>query len=1136
MDKLNKTPAPQITGPRENQTNAQTNARTNASEDGVAYYGGKILELTRLFEKLDCSNGQFHLFSEGVTAIDDDRYLSPTGLYVRARALPSVWKGKSPYPSLFSDKLSCGHCQATHTIGFAAFIRHAVQSHPHEDVFTFQHADVDPKSADETTQEGGSDMLRELGLKLIRTHVKLARTVMTRAALGAIIIHADPTVDPNDYDYEKDTIDRFRVEKLFPKDWAPTPGGTLFASATLEGLKSRDILPHLPEECFFAIRHGLLYLAATLEDLRNVKADDWIPVRSAPRHAPTEATPQSAQEGQGGLIMSGLGAGPAADPASEATVNAAATTTAQAQATGMTVGMEAPGMVGGTTVSSSSAMILRAPGVPPELGLMTGTQWNVVDQALGAYGIVLDGEISNTNYPQGEKVFEIPAFTFPTHTKTYVDQHIYMSGSTEFQVALYGTTNTTGAILVYDEEDLGAPITIARGLARPHFILNASAGKTEVCMMVADSMRTAHVRRTFDPTTDAPRIRAVMYSPLVNTFGTDLSLNLKVLSRPGPDFRVWGPKGGSSASNITEWTLPTVPYLEIDSNRELKLFPKVDPSVMVETPGLTTFEALGQVGIPNTSAVQNVSNVKVASIHTRDSALNQGFLTPFAVTTQTGSGIGFKQLSMFAGSVDAGVVTSNFPCRNQQGYFTDYTSGGPPDPLMVNVPNGTGYTGIPGQSIPNVTNGLVNRFSSGGSYITVKSWTDETGKPGTVDQVIDVNGINSDRDTAVGPGFQPPALSPGYKALFPAFYPAPTIPASVEAAFGALDGGAARWADSLKQLADAGGLSEFDATLWVDGKKLGAVRYSNSSFQVRSALPYLEYPVGGSIQLKDIQPVSTLELPALNFELWDKRQSQTVNVDFRHLEKVRVLLTTLKRLPRIPITAYQKAKVGIARWNLSVQSGLAAIGGGALSGLGSGLGQYAQNAWWTEQFGKNREHESEMAREQQQHEKEMLVAQHRANYLTNWAEQQTRMRNLGLTTPVPRTQVRTDITAAINGAQGNPSRALVPAGNAPRSQVMNAVSRGTQPGSRPTLSLAGATTGSSSTDPKSWRSRAMAKGPAPPPPPYGKAPAPSGPPLGDMTAHATEQYHPASINDGARTTPAAVASAIAPFTEGQKRQ
>lgn len=1126
MDKLNQTNATsQITGP----TNEQTNA---PAPSAPSFYGDKIHSLTKIFEGLDLSNGMYNLFARDVVSIDDDRYLAPDGKYVRARSIPSVWKGKSPYPPVFSDRLQCSHCKST-IVGLAAITRHLVQSHPHEDVYSFKHADVE-NSADERPTGGHCNLLASFGEKLIQTHIDLAQRIMTIAGLGAIIVHTDSDMDENDYEISDDTVDRFRVKKLIPRDYAAAPGGLLFASQTLAGTKNRDLIPLLPSHLLFATVHGLLYMAATYEDLANVRSKDWLPI-TFQKPAPTskKVHPQTGEEGQGGLIMSGLGAAGPAEPATEAAANAATTTSAQSQAMGMNIGSEVAGTVGGTTVASSSAIVLRGPGVPPELGLMTGTQWNVVDQALGAYGIVMDGEISNTNYPQGTKVFELPLHTYTASTKAYIDQHVYMSGSTEFQVALYGTTNTTGAIIVYDEEFDNAAVTIARALARPHAILNASAGKTEVCMILHDKLQTAEVRQTGTYPT-SPAIRAIMYSPLVNTFGTDLSLNLKVLSRPGPDFRVWSPRSYTASNKITNWTLPAVPLLEIDSNREIALLPKPDPTTCIETPGLSMFEALGTVGVPNRTNLQNVEQWNDVSILTRDSDFEQGYLTPFVASAQNDAGE--KTVSLLAGAVDAEAITTNFLCRNRTAYLAEYTSGAYPDVLTVNIPSGVGYTGVPGQAVPNVSNGLVNRFSAGGSYITVKSWSKLGGHPGTVDSSVDVDSITSDRDVAVGPGAQPPALNPGYKALFPAFYPAPSIPAGVDAAFGALDGAADRWATSLAQLCSLNETDSFDADLVVDGKTLGKVRYLDKSLRVRSAVAYLEYPVGGSIELQNITSISSLDLPSFNFETWDKRQSTTRQVDFQHLEKVRSALTRLRKLPRVPITAYQRAIGGIKRYNISVQSAIAGIAGGALGGLGGGLGQWAQNDWWSKQFGANREHETQMAREQQLHDKQMMVAQLNSNYLANWSEQQMRMKNQGLTTPVPRVQTRNPFRRLINRAPENSERALVPAGNPQRAQVMNATARAVHSTAGPTLAIAGVTTGSSSSDPKSWRSRAMAKGPAPPPPAYGKPPSAPSAPLGEMTTHGMEQYHPASINDGARTTPSAVASAQAPFTEGQKRQ
>ena len=57
-----------------------------------------------------------------------------------------------------------------------------------------------------------------------------------------------------------------------------------------------------------------------------------------------------------------------------------------------------------------------------------------------------------------------------------------------------------------------------------------------------------------------------MYDKLINTYGTDITVPYRIFSKPGPDFRTWGPVlTGTTPSNETTVDLPPTAWVYGDN-------------------------------------------------------------------------------------------------------------------------------------------------------------------------------------------------------------------------------------------------------------------------------------------------------------------------------------------------------------------------------------------------------------------------------------------------------------------------------------------------------------------------------------------------------------------------------------------
>jgi len=806
---------------------------------------------------------------------------------------------------------------------------------------------------------------------------------------------------------------------------------------------------------------------------------------------------------------------------------------AQTNAAAITAGSNIMGELGGVSVEIPGLNLV--PGVmPPEIGLITGVQWSVLDQAMSAYTVLQNGQISNTSHPEGSEVFTIGLeglLAGSKFLKDYILAYKYWRPEADIQLTIFGTTNTTGSILVYDEEDPEVNVvSVARGLARPHVTIPFSGGTQSYPLTLQDINETMSPRKTTGTAiTSSHCFRAVMYSPLVNTYGTDLSLNFKVLMRPGPGFRVWAPTSSKPSTVMDELKLPNVPYIILDSNRMARMSPAEQAlrDTQIETPGLNRFEYIGHTSIPTGPKGFGPHDNLYMNMADNMNSDGQGYITPCGWGV-TESATGFWDL-MMANADPTHLATSWEPGKTF-GQTGPGSLGMVGDVPTIVLDNAFGYVGKTNEAFPDTTDSTI--YAGGkpnGEFVVHKQWSTTI----TPDQLPDLRRdsyMSSTRATAEGALRQANAYSNINRCLIaPAFYPGPLIPGDTTAGFAAPDRSWANWGKAIYDYCNASGLKNgFDGKLWVNNTYLGEVRVVFAGWECDISLwceeKYMEYASDGSIRITDIKASSKLDLPYINPTIWSSRRT---NQAF-DTEAIKLWYDRLKTAVNKVKPSKATGRKGRLEPRHVCVSEASIVAGGIMQGLGSALGQWSQNQFWKQEFGYNRQHEMDMLMKQTQADKELLQTEQTSDHYATVGKSRMQMEKMGLGTAreAPRPS---NAPPSYAESQRGHTDALLNKQNEYVNQMVNKAPNVYKNPPPPTSRVV------KRQAPPPPKTRATTMAPQPQGPSM-QGPPPPQLPSGEMTSHGMENYHPASVNDGAQTTPAAVASAQAPFTEAMKRK
>jgi len=823
--------------------------------------------------------------------------------------------------------------------------------------------------------------------------------------------------------------------------------------------------------------------------------------------------------------------GAVADAVGGVSTSLASIAASQASTAGMTPAENPSGILTGTTVPSSEAIVMRTAGIPPGIGASTGVQWNVQDQAIGAYEVIYDGNISTSAHPAGTVIFDLPLYEFGANANKYISGHYYQEGPTEYQVEFTGTTNTAGSFIVYDEERSTEPISISRALSRPHVVFNASNGFTQKPFLLEDVLETLRSRKVTgeDPTT-YPRLRAIMYVPLVNTYASDLTLNLKVLSRPGIGYRCWSPVGTQLNQRADYIALPKPNFINIDSNRRVDLIPFDED--LSETPAFERYRRQGAIPMPRGNATAGAVG---SGIFPNTEGEKTGFLRSLAQNANA------QQVFMLACSaVETGIETSlsapdlmlKETDGNAMAWTTDAT-------IKLKYNNATGYVGKPGHIIGSPTDSRVYAAGSGQEYMKFATYIFANSEDGRAAFQAATNEDARDRAEAALAQTDP---YPGaeQRAIFASSFIQPEIPTGTTAQFACPDSANTDWAAAIEAWMALGTREDQLGQLIVDGKYIGDVKIEVGSggyyISCKCEARYLELEPKKSVTIGNLRKAGNLQPNAMNTNLWNSRQS-TRKSDPEQREFWRLLLQTATQRLRKERKRTRAVRGIVPDSDMSVcEAALAA--GGALSGLGGALGQWGQNQFWGKEFEANRKHEMEQLAMQLGLQKGMQEMQLKADHRANTGAMLMNMSKNGMS--LKRTPLKLNVTDQGPGTKEVPARK----GETPMQTHLRAAGR-----TQPTPSTLQVKNGESVPDAlkrtnttglkeqsQAFKTRNPgAKDVAPTHAPNIQQPQGYQPPMGNTTSGGMEQYHPASIMAGAKINPSDVLSAQAPYTESMKR-
>lgn len=663
---------------------------------------------------------------------------------------------------------------------------------------------------------------------------------------------------------------------------------------------------------------------------------------STPRPTTVVAQPESTAMATDSLAA----AQPGVDPATGAALNAAEQTNALASTGGIEVGIASTTMGSGVAAPVEEAITLVGPTLPPTIGAITGAQWSSYEVDRTAYEIVTDVNISASETPTGTVVARVPWGSFGPNMSARLVENRYMSGCTEVQAQFYGTTNTAGALLVYLATDVASPTeTVSNILRRPHWVISAAAGTTTQAFLVHQTQEIVRARKTdFSDGELRPELRIVMYSPLVNTYGTDVQLNMKLLTRPGPDFRMWDPVPISEREvKITKQVLPAARYVVTDRIRGQGGYTRA-PSTQLESPigRKAYYRQSGE--LPNASELQGMYDEDGRSQYT-------GILNPLMASVNTS---GPQDLTIFTGNLssESTYQTGNDPEIMASNLLRTvgrvYNYGAVGTFSLTPTALSSGFAGFVASDIPDVTSSLCFEAREQHSAFGYETFT----FPGNAERDAACKDlIWTDRARTATTG-----LNSHYHSFWTAdmaslFFkdrnPAQVANDLTNFNINSWDDAHTEHYDILKKLHDDWGDSSW--SLDVGNTTLGRVGLTigndGSPMLAMTGHFSVHSTDGEQIILHSPQVWNTNTSLERNNAEWSSLLVPANDEIRRHREAF------LKAKPQWRPFPLQKIGGPKSAMNAYLE---AAILGGVLGGIGGGISQAAQNDWWSKEFEKQR--------------------------------------------------------------------------------------------------------------------------------------------------------------------------------------
>lgn len=795
-------------------------------------------------------------------------------------------------------------------------------------------------------------------------------------------------------------------------------------------------------------------------------------------------------------------------PADGLAYNASEQTTADASNMGIELVRAPPAMVSGTTCPDETAIALLGPALPPALGVITGSQRSAYDIDRGTYNIVADLQVVASTTAQGALIQEIKLHQFTGAMLDRMDENVFVAGSTLIQVQFYGVTNTAGAMVVYQVDDCTDQLaSLSEILHRPHFLLSAAAGTTTQAFILHETADSATPRRT--KALDAlrrPALRIVMYSKLQNTYGTDVDLNLKVLTKPGPDFRMWE-RAGASAVKQKIFQLPDVEHIVCDTNRYVTIPDKPAPNNILSS-------IIGENAWR--SQVAEVPNAFIGEVTARHDRDNRSGLTGQLCATWASTSSKWDGVACLSGSADITIpYTTSDSDTITKSFGSTVATAELPIPT-IGCAGAIGYTGAP--EVPSELTGVLSTTRlelcrSTALQLDVYSGSQMASQG---DNYL----YRQTACTALLSLFNKESTSGNLRSLLPRIKAPPTIAANLVGS-NVVPPDTHAWSSTLRQL-----LNEWGPSSWIlsiDGAPQGRVAVFASgdpiggvhmlgNFPEKSFLPVDDrliklsdpqtYTQGGGLPSGGLQWETLIvperrEFEAVRERLISEAMAPKFRLEFgppRGLARRRVLPTLSELCPRFAAAP---------------EAAAAAILGGAFAGLGAGVGQMAQNKWWEGEMQKQRGHELQTIQMQADAAAGMQKRDIENNVEKNSLKAAHSAASKGMTTkaydkPPSYDELQLHQTQEVT----SDNLTTTPTGNAPRTRPQGKF-----------------------ITPKASKAKVS---PSQTTPPTGQVPKPTEP-MG-LNKSSPEMYHPSNLAQSGSSImePMTVSSAVNPYTEGMK--
>jgi len=791
---------------------------------------------------------------------------------------------------------------------------------------------------------------------------------------------------------------------------------------------------------------------------------------------------------------SGASAPPRSDPASEAAGFIQGQTISRSALSGAEAGtqMMDPGALGVTVMSVAKS--LRPSMIPMEEGFRTGQQYDYRDRALGAWAEVANVTVSSSS-TAGTTIAKLPLYnTCGRWLRDYMLQHEFVAGSMEYRIVFSASSTFQGSLLVSDLERTYAEnlMDIDFLLTKANEILPLNGQNVSTTYALHDAKSNAQVRKVADvlqpfPDGGIPEIRLTVYQPLSNPFDGQTQVQIKILARPGEDFRLWGPVGESlntsAAPDEAVYEFEEPVYVYIEGSNEPRTAGG-DKTGRVITDG--TDEWLHDKVLP----------VYEEAIKRMGQKGGPGPYTNYIAAGNEGSKDGV--LSINIGELTDALDLTNHPrYANINGNMMKAQSGFKPDEVLADF-DANWFTYAPAGYISNTTEKTVGEFpwtvyvTSDENSIVYSGWGN----------IKELDFSKKDVATAVF-GTQATARDRALSLIQFSRVNPPRVASDL------LENRPTIWTDlpCMNRLEKGLGFTSFvDGTLLTvtidDTISIPAVKFGRGLFVNNDG--YLHGNRISKIKIKTVGS-SGLGLPT-PFSPPPGWVSSIYTAGQKR--KTLGMVKKEKVIYDMQTEAHAGAAIGTA-----ISGGL----GGLFGGLGQYFGQKMQNDWWEEQFEKNRGHESEMSAQSAKQAREQAKLEARLELGKNMAVRNARAVLSGSTRP----------GTAGDNRKTPTSRTMVTQPNGQRSVGNVKIGRTPAPLRDPRpISIIGTPV------PKST---AMDAAGLPAMPPTTVAPqdmAQQGPMGGPPPTNV--QYHAAAFSGSSQLNPTSMASAGAPFMESSK--